>query len=302
MAIPRVHGIIPPMITPFTESGDADFGAHVRNLARWNKEALGGYLVLGSNSETPYLTEAEKLKLVELTVEHAAAGRLILAGTGLESTRETIRLTNLAAGAGAHAALVLTPSFYGGQMTDEALVRHFVDVADASRIPVLIYSVPAYTHLAISVNAVRILSSHPNIAGMKDSSGDVPRLASLKSVVPPAFHLIVGTASALYPALALGVTSGILALANFAGSACAAVQSAFAAGNHDEARALYLALLPVNAAVTATYGVAGLKYAATLAGFEGGHVRRPLVPLAAAPQEHIKQLLMTAGLLSPPSA
>lgn len=294
-----IRGILPPMMTPFLENGDVDYDAHVRNLQRWKKDDLGGYLVLGSNSETAYLTETEKLKLIELTVEHAAAGRTILAGTGLESTRETIRLTNLAADAGAQAALVLTPSFYGGQMTDEALIGYFREVADASRVPVLIYNVPAYTHLVISANAVRALSAHPNIVGMKDSSGDVPRLAALAAAVPASFQLIVGTASALYPALALGVRAGILALANFAGSACARVQALHDAGNLDEARALYLKLLPVNTAVTATYGVPGMKCAAALAGYDAGHVRKPLLSLPVQAQEHLKQLLSLAGLLSP---
>ena len=293
-----IRGMIPPMLTPFTASGDVDYDAHARNLERWRKDDLGGYLVLGSNSETPYLTEEEKLKLIGLTAEHAAAGRIILAGTGLESTRETIRFTNLAAGAGAHAALVLTPSFYTSQMTDEALVRHFCEVADRSRIPVLIYNVPAYTHLVISVNAVRILSGHPNIVGLKDSSGDIPRLAALKNAVPDSFHLIVGTASALYPALTLEVRAGILALANFAGGACARVQRLFDDGEQEEARSLYLKLVPVNTAVTATYGVAGLKYAAELAGYDGGAVRSPLVPLSQAAKDHVRELLTEAGIVS----
>jgi 4-hydroxy-2-oxoglutarate aldolase len=181
-------------------------------------------------------------------------------------------------------------------MNDDALVRHFLEVADGSRIPVLIYNVPAYTHLVISVSAVRVLSGHPNIVGMKDSSGDVPRLAALKAALPESFELIVGTASALYPALTLGVRAGILALANFAGSACARVQALCEAGKHEEARALYLKLLPVNAAITATYGVPGLKYASGLAGYSAGHVRKPLLPPSAQAQEQIRQALATAGL------
>ncbi len=291
-----IRGMIPPMLTPFTANGDVDLDAHVRNLRRWNGEDLGGYLVLGSNSETPYLAEAEKLKLVALTAKHAAAGRIVLAGTGLESTRETVRFTNLAADAGAQAALVLTPSFYTSQMTDEALVRHFCTVADKSRIPILVYNVPAFTHLVISVNAVKILSGHQNIVGMKDSSGDIPRLAALKSAVPDSFHLIVGTASALYPALTLEVRAGILALANFAGGACARVQHLFDDGKHEEARSLYLQLLPVNTAVTTTYGVAGLKYAAELAGFDAGNVRSPLVPLVPEAKDHLRELLSQAGI------
>ena len=292
-----IHGVFPPMLTPFKQNGDVDFDAHKRNLERWNKDNLSGYLVLGSNSETPFLTETEKLNLIRLTVEHAAKDRSIIAGTGLEATGETIRLTNLAANLGAHVALVLTPCFYGSQMNDEALIHHFRQVADASRIPILIYNVPAYTKLSISVEAARVLSEHPNIIGMKDSSGDVPRLSSLIGVLPKTFNLIVGTASAWYPALTLGIRAGILALANFAGSGCAEVQRLHDAGKYDEARSLYLKLVPVNVAVTSTYGVAGLKHAATLLGYNGGYVRSPLTPLSRQAQDQIKQLLSTAGLI-----
>ncbi len=292
-----IEGILPPMLTPFTEQGEVDYDAHVRNLERWNKDDLGGYLVLGSNSETAYLTETEKLKLIELTVQHTKKGRTVLAGTGLESTRETIRLTNLAADIGAHAALLLTPNFYTPMMTDESLVHHYRQIADASCIPILIYNVPVYTHLVISVNAVKILSEHPNIIGMKDSSGDVPRLAQIKSMVKESFHLIVGTTSALYPALTLGIRAAVLAPANFAGTQCAKVQRLYNEGKISEAKELYYKLMPVNTAVTSLYGIAGMKYAATLLGYEGGYVRSPLLPVPKAAQDHIRQILITAELM-----
>jgi 4-hydroxy-2-oxoglutarate aldolase len=285
------------MLTPFTKAGDVDYNAHKRNIDRWNKIDLGGYLVLGSNSETPYMKEAEKLKLIELTLQYATRGRTILAGTGLESTRETIRLTNKAAELGAHAALVLTPSFYGSQMTDDAFVGHFRAVADASHIPVLIYNVPAYTHINISIGAVEVLSGHPNIAGMKDSSGDVPRLAATLKAVPKTFNLIVGTASAWYPALELGIRAGILALANFAGDRCSEVQKLYDAGDHAKAKESHDRLVPVNAAVTKLHGIAGLKHAAALAGYDSGWVRSPLTSLNDTARKEIEDLLSGCGLL-----
>jgi len=297
MSFIELRGVLPPMITPFTRTGDVDFEGHVKNINRWNAEDLSGYLVLGSNSETPYLTESEKIRLVELTVKHAAKGRTLLAGTGLESTRETIRFTNLVADLGVHAALILTPHFYGGQMDDKALVAHFREVAERSRIPVLIYNVPAYTRLMISLDAVRGLCEHPNIIGMKDSSGDVPRLAAMKSFLPPAFNLLVGTAGAWYPALTLGVRGGILALANLAGSQCSTVQKLFDERRYEEARKLYLNLISLNTAITSTYGIAGLKYAATLLGYVGGAVRSPLLGLDEQASARIRDLLSKSGLL-----
>ncbi len=158
---------------------------------------------------------------------------------------------------------------------------------------------PACTHLNISVEAVAVLSEHPNIVGMKDSSGDVPRLAALKSAVPDTFNLIVGTASAWHPALELGIRAGILALANFAGGECATVQKLHESGETGKAKLLHEQLVPVNRAVTSEHGVAGLKYAATLAGYEGGWVRPPLVPLSDSAGDQIRALLSSAGLLPP---
>jgi len=146
----QIKGVIPPMITPFNENGDVDYQLFAENVEKWNKDNLAGYLVLGSNSETVYLNEEEKLELIKITVETAKKDRLILAGTGMESTRETIKLTNKAAKLGVHAALILTPFYYGGKMNDEALIQYFTDVADNVDIPVLIYNVPKFTHINVS--------------------------------------------------------------------------------------------------------------------------------------------------------
>jgi 4-hydroxy-2-oxoglutarate aldolase len=291
----HITGILPPMITPFKENGQVDYKAFADNIERWNKEPLAGYLVLGSNSETAYLNEKEKLKLIELAVGTAAKGRIVLAGTGLESTQATIELTNKAATLRADAALVLTPSFYKGQMTDDALIKHYTAVAEAAKIPILIYNVPKFTHYNISVAAVNKLSRHPNIIGMKDSAGDAVQLEEFKSAVPKKFNLIVGSASVLYPALKLGIRAGILALANCAPGKCAEMQRLYDAGKHEHAQMLQSRMIPVNKAVTDTYGVAGLKYACTLMGYEGGCVRSPLMPLKDSDKHAIRTLLIEAG-------
>jgi 4-hydroxy-2-oxoglutarate aldolase len=294
----QIKGVIPPMITPFKENGDVDYDAHVKNMLKWNNSNLAGYLVLGSNSETVYLTKEEKLKLVELTVKHAKKDRLILVGTGMESTRETIALTNKAAKLGAHAALILTPFYYGSNMTDEAIIKYFTEVANNTEIPVLIYNVTKFTHVNVSANVVKELSKHPNIIGMKDSNGDIPQLVKFKSVIADDFNLMVGTASAWYPALTLGIKASIMALANCAPDECAEVQKCFDDGDHDRARDIYERMFPVNTAVTATYGVAGLKYACNLLGYEGGYVRSPLLPLKDENQKKVDEILYKAQLLN----
>jgi len=297
MAKLQIKGVIPPVITPFKENDDVDYEKFICNIEKWNQDKLSGYLVLGSNSEAVYLTEEEKLELIKATVKHAKKDRIILVGTGMESTRATIYLTNKAAQLGAHAALILTPFYYGSQMNDQALVEYFTDVANHSEIPVLIYNVTKYTHINISANAVGILSKHPNIIGMKDSAGDIPQLVKFQRVITEDFNLMVGTASAWYPALTLGIKAGIMALANCAPNECAQVQEAFEEGDDAQARDIYLRMFPVNTAVTATYGIAGLKYAAGLTGYEGGNVRCPLLPLKEEEKVKLKEILSEARLI-----
>jgi len=297
MAKIQIKGVIPPMLTPFKANGDVDYDSHIRNMERWNKDKLAGYLVLGSNSETAYLNESEKIKLIKLTVKHAKKGRFILAGTGIESARETIALTNKAADMGVDAALVLTPSYYHSKMNEEAQIRFFTEVADKTKIPVMIYNVTAFTHINVTVNTVRVLSKHPNILGMKDSTGNVPQLTSFLSVIDKGFNLMTGTLSAWYPALTLGIKAGIFAVSNCAPNECAAIQTAYDKGDLETARNIYFRIFPVNNAVTATYGVAGLKYASDLMGYKGGSVRSPLLPLKEEEKTKIKEILKTAELL-----
>ena len=292
----NLTGIFPPIITPFKENADVDEGKFVRNIERWNNQPLSGYLVLGSNSEAPFLSREEKLRLVEVTVKHAA-GRTVIVGSGMESAQETIRLTNDAARAGAGAALVLTPSYYGDQMTEDALVSFFTAVADASSIPILLYNVPKFTHINVSVDVISRLQGHPNIIGMKDSSGNMPQLASFRKIIDSSFQILVGTASGWLPALEMGITGGILALANCCGTECAQVKELYEAGKRKEADELNSRLLPVNKAVTATYGVAGLKHACERRGFDSGWVRSPLLPLNAAQKSELDTILKTAGIV-----
>lgn len=298
MAYFKIKGVLPPMITPFKENGEVDFDKHIRNLEKWNETGLAGYLVLGSNSETPFLTEEEKLKLIELTVKHKKEGRIVLVGTGLETPKDTIELTNKAADLGADAALILTPSYYSGKMNDEALINYFTIVADNARIPILIYNVTKYTHVNISPYAVGVLSKHPNIIGMKDSSGNIGQLVEFKSVInKDEFNLLVGTASAWFPALTLGIEGAIMALANCSPNECIEVQKYYENGDWEKAREIYERMYPVNKAVTGTYGIAGLKYACDLLGFEGGIVRYPLLSLKEEEKTKVREILVKAQVL-----
>ena len=287
----KIYGIIPPMLTPFKAKGELDVKAFVSNIEKWNKDKLAGYLVIGSNSETAYLSDKEKLDLVKLTVEHAKKDRLIMVGSGLESARETIKLTNKCAKLGAHCALVLTPFYYGSLMDSKAMIRFFTEVADSSDIPILIYNVTKFTHVNIGADAVAELSCHKNIVGIKDSNGDVPQLATFLRVADKDFQVIPGTFSSWYPALAMGLSATISAMVNCCPNEIAKTQELYEAGKHSEAFALYQRMFPVNAAVTGGFGVPGLKYACDYLGYKGGHVRNPLSDCTEAQKEQLRAII-----------
>jgi 4-hydroxy-2-oxoglutarate aldolase len=286
----RLQGIVPPLVTPFAADGGLDLRAFEANLERYAAFELGGYLVLGSNGEVASLEEGEKLRLVR-AARAGGGGRLLLAGTGLETTRATIEFTRRAAEAGADAALVLTPHYYRAQMTFDVLRRHFEAVAQASPVPVLLYSVPQFTGLAFPPALASALAAHPNVAGMKESSGDLALLARIVADVPPTFAFACGSAPVIYPALCSGAVAGVLAVACCAPGPVVALHAAFARGDHARARALQRALTPLATAVGALHGVAGLKAAMDMAGFRGGDPRAPLLPAPPSAREELQRLL-----------
>jgi 4-hydroxy-2-oxoglutarate aldolase len=288
-----LRGVIPPLVTPFRADGVLDLAAFEANLESLLAHDLAGFLVLGSNGEAASLDEEEKLALVA-AARRLLPGRFLLVGTGMEGTRATAALTRKAALAGADAVLVLTPSYYKARMTAEALRRHFEAVADASPVPVYLYSVPAFTGIPWPPGLAAALSAHPRVAGMKESSGDVALLARLVASVPASFEVACGSAPVFYPSLCVGAAGGVLAVANCAPRPVIALQRAFLAGDHARARKLQEALTPLAAAVTAGHGIAGLKLAMGLAGLRGGHVRAPLLPAPPSVVDEIRPLLEAA--------
>jgi 4-hydroxy-2-oxoglutarate aldolase len=289
-----LRGVIPPLVTPFRADGVVDLDAFEANVESLAVHDLAGFLVLGSNGEAASLDGEEKRALVA-AARRRAPGRFLLVGTGMESTRGTAALTRKAADAGADAVLVLTPSYYKPRMTAEALRLHFEAVADASPVPVYLYSVPAFTGLPWPPGLAPALAAHPRVAGMKESSGDIALMGRLVASVPASFEVTCGNAPVFYPALCVGATGGVLAVANCAPRPTIALHRAFLAGDHARARRIQEALTPLAAAVTANYGVAGLKLAMDLAGLRGGQVRSPLLPAPPAALDELRPLLERAN-------
>lgn len=293
MPSPLLAGILPPVVTPFREDGALDRDSFDANIERYAGEDLAGVLVLGSNGEAGSLTDEEKRTLVA-AARRRLPGKVLLAGTGLESTRATIELTRAVADLGADGVLVVPPFYYKPQMTAEALRRHYETLADASPVPVVLYSVPQFTGVPIPAPLALELARHPQIAGIKESAGDVGTVARVASSAPPHFAVTCGNAPVLYPSLCVGAVGGVLAIANCAPAPTAALYRAFLAGDHQRARRLQKVVAPLATAVTVTWGVAGLKLAMDVAGFRGGSVRAPLLPAPPSAREELARLLAAA--------
>jgi 4-hydroxy-2-oxoglutarate aldolase len=291
-----LNGIFPPITTPFI-NGKVAFDKLAANVAKWNHTGLTGFVVLGSNGEYVYLSDEEKRMVVDAVVQSAAKDMLVIAGTGCESTTETLRLTEDCARLGAHAALVVTPHYYAGRMGEAALMKHFSELAEHSPIPILLYNVPKFTHINMSGDFVARISEHANIVGLKDSSGNVIQLQEILNGVAEDFNVLVGTAGVLFSGLTIGCVGGICALANVAPEACVKIFDLVKAGDLDSARELQLKMVPVNQAFTAIYGVPGLKTAMDMCGYFGGDPRPPLLPPSEQERSEIEAILKKAGLL-----
>jgi 4-hydroxy-2-oxoglutarate aldolase len=286
----KLTGVIPPITTPF-EKGNLALDRLKENFNKWNKTGLSGYLVLGSNGEAVYLNEREKIKTMEVSRESIPESKVMIVGTGAESTQETIRFTNQTAKIGADYGLVITPFYFKGSMRPQVLYDHFIAVAESSKIGILLYNVPQFTGINLDAEVVAKLSFHPNIVGIKDSSGNIGQLNDIIHLSKKGFAVFVGSAPVFFPALCVGAVGGILAVANAVPDQCVQIQNLFKKGKMDEARTLQNQLTPLAKAVTVKYGIGGLKMAMDLAGYFGGDPRLPLKKPGKEAEEELKKLL-----------
>lgn len=274
----RLQGVIPPMATPFTADEDLDLAALKANIVQWNQTGLSGYLAVGSNGESVYLSEDEQQAVIAATAEAAAEDKFVMAGAGRESSRETTQAIKRAASVGAHCALIVTPCYFKGQMKPPNLQAHYLRVAEASPLPILLYNVPQATGVNMTPDLVARLASHPNIAGIKDSSGNIAQLSEiLRLTNDQDFAVFVGNAEVLYSATQLGADGAILAVANVLPQLCVDLMEAVRSGDLAQGKALQWSMSRLAALVTSVYGVGGLKAAMDMKGYAGGPVRLPLL-------------------------
>lgn len=293
-----IKGIFTPVVTPFVDD-KISFEYLKANLKKLGQTELAGIVVLGTNGEFPYLTYQEKVKLIETTRIELPKTKMVIAGTGCESTEETIELTKEAAKVGADAALVITPGYFKGSMNEAVLIKHFLTVAENSPIPVLLYNMPANTGINMSSKMVIKLSEHENIIGAKDSSGNIVQIAEVLAGVPKDFSVFAGSGSFLLASLMLGAAGGTLAVANVIPEVCVKIQKLYEQGDLEAAKAEQFRILPVNAAVTARYGVGGLKAAMDMVGYHGGTPRRPMLPLSDPDAlADIRSILQKANIIN----
>lgn len=290
----NVSGIFPPLTTTFIDS-EVTIDNLLRNIRRYERRDLSGYVLFGSNGESTFLTRDEKISIVENIREHTK--KLLIAGTGSDSIKETISLTNEAAEKGADIALIITPSFFKSEMKHHTFINYYTAVAESVMIPVIIYNVPKFTNVTIEPETVIKLAEHPNIIGLKDSTENTSRISEVVANVSQSFKVLVGTASVLYPGLAAGAVGGILALADIAPDQCLDIYYFFKEKKFEEALEIQNRMIPVNRAVTSKFGVAGLKAAMDLLGYYGGLPRQPLEPLIEAQTIELKIILKNASLI-----
>lgn len=295
-----LSGVFIPAVTPFLKgSGDIDIPAFKANLEAWSQHPIQGIVIAGTTGEAVLLDEDERRALVAAGREILPSNILVTVGTGVESTRATIRLSGQAAEAGAEAVLVQPPAYYKGAMTPEALREHYHAVADASPIPVIVYQAPLrMSTLDFPTGLIAELSTHENIVGVKDSRGNLDLMGEIVEQCQAGFQLLVGSGAMLYPALEIGAVGGILGIANMVPGPSGEIYQAFKAGRSSEAGRLQEQLVPIHNEIVGAIGVPGVKAALDLLGLSGGDPRPPIRPLSDKGREVVKGVLSRGGLMA----
>lgn len=286
-----ITGIFPALVTPFGPDESVSLSGVKENIARYNQTGIAGYVVLGSTGEAVMLSREEADSILVAAKEAAAPDKILIAGTGAESTAETIVRTKRAAALGYHVALVKTPYYYKPMYRAETYIQHYRAVADASPIPVLLYSVPQFTGITLETPEILTLATHPNIAGIKDSSGNIQRVGEIVSGAHSSFQVLTGGASVIYPALTVGARGAILALAAALPEKCVELYELAQRGQHEQARHLQHIVVQASTRIVSENGIPGVKFAMDLRGYQGGLPRRPLLPISEEKKHAIAAMI-----------
>jgi 4-hydroxy-2-oxoglutarate aldolase len=291
-------GILVPVTTPFDEAtGEVAPVDFRQNLRHWLAAGVDGIVLFGSTGEGVLLDEDEKLRMVDFARDLCPPEVTLVAGAGAESTRATIRQARQLADAGAEAILVHPPAYYGAGLSQGALHDHFAAIADASPVPVILYHIPKYTKVVLEAGMVGELVRHPNVAGVKDSSGELKRLADYSTACAGACRLLVGSGALLFAGLELGAGGGIIAVGLLAPALAVELLRRHRSDDSPGAGRLQERLGTLHKEIVVRHGVPGIKAALDLLGLRGGPPRPPLRPATEAERRSVAQVLQRAGLL-----
>jgi 4-hydroxy-2-oxoglutarate aldolase len=297
LSVAQLGGLMVPAVSTFTATGELDGAAFQRNLEAHLSFGMDGVLVGGSSGESALLENDDRRQLLAWARERIPHDKWLIAGIGSESTRLTIQRANDAKAAGADAVLVISPHYFLKRMTEPALLAHFRAVADASPLPVLLYNMPAYSHIVLSPAFVHEMAQHGNVIGMKDSAGNIPVLQQYLEAQNEHFRVLTGSGGTVVPALAAGASGAILAIALYAGPAVRRMVDTYRSGDHEAAAAMQATLTPIAMDIAGAMGPAGIKAAMDLVGLHGGPTRSPLLPVSAEELATVRARLTGAGLL-----
>ncbi len=295
MMVEKLRGVFAPLCTPFDSEENLDLKALASNMERYAKSGLHGYLALGSNGENKSLLTDEKFQVLDVILKGRAKDQAVIAGCIAESTRETLQIAQRAQDMGCDFIALLPPNYFKKQMTDDALLRYFTDVADRLAIPCLLYNAPGFAGgLALSEKLIQKAATHPNILGMKDSS--TGNIEGFLLAAPEGFAVMAGSLNNFLSGLLGGAYGGVLSLANAFPALTVALYNLFTGKDYEAFFALNRRLLSLNRAISGKGGVASVKAAMDFAGFAGGIPRRPLLPLTDGERQALFAVLAREGM------
>jgi 4-hydroxy-tetrahydrodipicolinate synthase len=272
---PKFGSLLTAMLTPFDERGDVDL-AQAARLARYLvDEGNDGLVVCGTTGESPALDDAEKLALFGAVKDAVGERAAVIAGTGGNNTRHSVDLSKRAAALGVDGILAVVP--YYNKPTQDGMLGHFGEIADATPLPVMIYNIPARTGSnMLPATLLELARRHPTIAGVKESSGDCSQFTEILRQRPPGFGFWVGDDHLFLPSLALGGDGLVSVAAHLCAREYVALARAFRAGDVATAARLHGELAPLVAALFATTSPIPVKWALDELGFALGPCRSPL--------------------------
>ena len=293
----ELTGIFPPMMTPFKDDQTVDLDAVKFNVELYNKTDIGGLMPLGSNGEFASLSDDESCAIVKAVADTFDKNKTIMVGVGRESAYHTVEFSKKVADLGAQYVSILTPHYFKGKMTQDALYGYYSYIADHSPVPTLVYNAPKFAaDIATSAELIAKLADHPNIVGMKDtSSEDITIFCD--AAKGKDFFVMAGSINKYLRGLEHGAVGGVLSVANYLPQACCEILPLFEAGKVQEASELSDSLKVLTNACSGKTGIAGSKACMTLLGFVGGIPRLPLLPVGDAEIADAKKVLVDAGYL-----